>query len=44
MNAKAADWVLTAAEKQQLDAMAPRLGDDEGMQVGARAGVTAAPN
>jgi aryl-alcohol dehydrogenase-like predicted oxidoreductase len=44
MNAKAADWVLTAAEKQQVDAMAPRLGDDEGMQVGARAGVTAAPN
>ncbi|MGE0059935.1 MAG: aldo/keto reductase, partial [Dehalococcoidia bacterium] len=42
MNAKAADWVLTEAEKAQLDAMAPRLGDDEGQQVGARA--AAAPN
>jgi hypothetical protein len=38
MNAKASEWVLTPEEKAQLDAMAPRLGDDEGQAVGARAG------
>ena len=38
MNAKASEWVLSADEKAQLDAIAPRLGDDEGQAVGARAG------
>lgn len=37
MNAKAAEWVLTPEEKAELDAIAPRLGDDEGQRVGARA-------
>ncbi len=37
MNAKAAEWVLTPAEKAELDEIAPRLGDDEGQRVGARA-------
>lgn len=44
MNAKASEWVLSEAEKKELDAIAPRLGDDEGQAVGARAGATAAPN
>jgi aryl-alcohol dehydrogenase-like predicted oxidoreductase len=42
MNAKAADWVLTPDEKAEVDKLAPREGDDEGMRVGARAAV--APN
>lgn len=43
MNAKAADWILSAEEKKQLDDLAPRLGDDEGQAVGARAAAPA-PN
>ena len=38
MNAKASEWVLSPDEKTELDTIAPRLGDDEGQAVGARAG------
>lgn len=31
MNAKAAEWQLSAEEKRQLDAFAPREGNDEGL-------------
>ena len=41
MNAKAAEWQLTADEKAQVDKLAPREGDDEGQAVGARAGASA---
>jgi aryl-alcohol dehydrogenase-like predicted oxidoreductase len=44
MNAKAADWVLTPEEKAQIDAMAPREGDDSGQGVGARAAAPAGAN
>ena len=37
MNVKAAGWVLTPEEKAELDAMAPRLGDDSDAPVGAGA-------
>lgn len=40
-NVKAAEWVLSPEEKTELDAMAPREGDDSGQSVGARAGVRA---
>ena len=36
LNVKAAGWVLTADEKRELDAIAPREGDDSGQPVGAR--------
>ncbi|MDP3174943.1 MAG: aldo/keto reductase [Phenylobacterium sp.] len=42
LNVKAAGWVLTPEEKSELDAIAPREGDDSGQPVGARAAAPAA--
>lgn len=35
MNVKAAGWVLSPEEKAELDTIAPREGDDSGIQMGA---------